>query len=155
MKGPSVRIEGVRTAMSVEQMIANLRKRIAGLPPNHTDARCAAILLDVMPGFIRSLAREQLAFTAQTRADLKNGLQASETGTLDDFLIVMTLPLVNMLGTVLTALVPCRHGDDPCQNCEELRVVMMDHVLINLERGVRAYVTNAIERNHNGHKLHS
>jgi hypothetical protein len=139
--------------ISVQKMIETLQTRVAELPADSADSRCAAILLDVMPGFVRALDRERSTFQAQVRGNREHGRKS--TDPLDTHMMVMTLPLVNMLGTTLMALVPCLHDEDPCQRCEELRVSMMQHVLMNIERGVRAYVTNSVPRNADGERLHS
>jgi hypothetical protein len=126
---------------TIEDMREHLRANLSAVPADGPEARAIALLIDVMPGFIRALDRERVQFVEEIRAAKRDGREA--TGTLDEHLMVLALPIVNMLGSVVVTMVPHSNPKADAEMCERIRQKMFHHLIDNIVAGVEGYVTHA------------
>lgn len=130
MPEATVTFDGV-TEMSVQEMLDRLRRDIDSKNPWSVRSRSAAILLDVMPGFIRALTRENTLFQHQV-AERHCASPGNETHILDAHLMVMALPIINMLASTIVGLVPNRNDGRGL----EIRRIMINNLLENIRSEV-------------------
>jgi hypothetical protein len=149
---PIVILDGSpESELSVTQMIDELRLKVATLPDDSLEARSSQALLDIMPGFIETLDRERKTFSKHVKVEQAKRLKNGEA--LNRHLMVLTIPIVNMLGALLLTLVPCDH-DKPCPHCEQIQGHLLNNLMTNIELGVRGYLAET-DRPENNEPLHS
>jgi len=140
----------------IGKMLETLRANMAKAPEGSLEARIAAILMDVLPGFYRALDRERIGFTKDLLAEQALGIPASEGAALDTMLMVMVMPMINMLSATVITLVPCIHKSNYCKRCQDLRGAIFANMLENLNQNVReALLRHSQFGAGDGHALHS
>lgn len=140
---------------AIGKMLEVLRENMAKAPEDSIDARCAAILMDVLPGFYRALDRERMRFMAEVQRDSALGVAAKDSKAMDALLMVMTLPLINMVVSTVRTMVP---SDDvwPSKRCRDLRTIILGNLLDNFRLNVYAMVNQqSVIANGNDHALPS
>jgi hypothetical protein len=131
---------------TIAHMVAQMQSELATAEPGSVEARTTAMLVELMPVYIRCLDRERVVFERDVRA---------RTGDpVNELLEVTTQALVNMLAATLMTMVPCHHRPGPCESCTDVRMAMLRNVMENLFVGVASAVTSPIEVGRNGH-LHA
>lgn len=103
----------------IARLVKSLKTDLKMQEAGSLDARMIAALLDIMPGFARALERERALYNDRERA--------SDKDVLDNHLQVLTLPVVNMIGSIILTLAP---------DNAHLRSVLVAHIFDNVFRGV-------------------
>ena len=75
---------------SIKSMIEDMRELIESAGRASLDGRSANAMIELMPPFLRFLDRE--------RRSSRKGIRRGDNELLDEFLQMVTLPLVNMTG---------------------------------------------------------
>jgi len=120
--------------MSISRMLRRLKLDMNKYPANSTDARIARALIDMMPGFIRTLDRERaLMVGAESRN--ADGELVCTTDIVEELMFVICTPVINMVSSVIMTLVPC-HQDDVCPKCLRLRHSLRKHMFDNMWNAV-------------------
>jgi hypothetical protein len=139
---------------SIKNLVASLRFHVEAAEHGSPDQRSAAMLIELMPVFLRFLDRERMVFITAIKNDKRKDRDAS----LDEFLQMMTLPLVNMLGASILTVVPTAPGME-VERKQDMRLMLARNVMDNLFSGVVGYFNSAedqLEKNGVGNgKLHS
>ena len=86
---------------AIAEMLADLTASRDSLEHGSIDERGVSLLMELMPAFVRGLDRERLLFIEECKAGNGAGIDA-----IDDHLMVIALPIVNMIGSVITTLLP-------------------------------------------------
>jgi hypothetical protein len=123
---------------SIKRMVSSLRFEIERAEEGSLDARSAAMLIELMPVFLRFLDRERTIFVRQAKDRTRNDIDTP----LEDFLRMMTLPLVNMLGASLMTIVPIPESMGT-ERCQDMRLMLLRNVMDNLFSGVVGYLNSA------------
>ena len=132
------------TPDKLEGAIADMLERLKGeialaVKGGHED-RAMQLLAQLMPPFIRALESERATFVSQVRAAAKQ--HTKTLSFMDEHLMVMMLPVVNMIGCVIVTLVP----ETPTVTAEDrdrVRQKMFAHIVDNIIAGVTGYVVGA------------
>jgi hypothetical protein len=123
-------------AADVERAIKELMNSLA--PHSHTDdnrGRAAKAMMDVMPGFIRMLSRERNLFLGKMgKLEGEDNVGFVSSKDVDDHLYVVAHPIINMLVSAITTMVPCGSGDGkpPCGPCKANRMNMLGNICDNI-----------------------
>jgi hypothetical protein len=123
---------------SIRDMIDSIKSHLARAQEGSLEARSAAMLIELMPVFLRFLDSERVVFVRGIKDNKRNDRDAP----LEDFLQMMTLPLVNMLGAALMTIVPTSPGLD-AERKEDMRLMLLRNVMDNLFSGVVGYLNSA------------
>lgn len=131
---------------AIVEMLADLSQARDAFEGGSIDERGISLLMALMPEFVRGLDRERIMFFKECKS-------GSAEETIDDHLMVMALPLVNMLGSIISTLVP---GNGSVRQVERIRLKMLNHVVGNIVSGVEGYLAHPglTERDAND-RLHS
>ena len=154
MTSPVISLDSAeQREQSIKLMVSLMKFRLAEADEGSMDARSAEMLIELMPVFIRFLDRERRAFIEGIKHDDREDKDAP----LEEFLQMMTLPLVNMLGAALMTIVPQNPGIE-VERKGDMRMMLLRNVMDNLFNGVVGYFSSAEdltqEANGDG-KLHS
>jgi hypothetical protein len=131
---------------TISHMLTHMRNELAAAPAGSVEARTVAMLLNVMPVYIRCLDRERRVF--------EKAVRTSSADAVNDMLQVTTQALVNMLAATLMTMTPCQHPDRPCESCIDVRMALLRNVMENLFGAVASTITCPVESVRNG-KLHA
>lgn len=123
---------------SISKMVSSLRFEAERAGEGSLDARSAAMLIALMPIFLRVLDSERTTFVRNVKDKTRNDADAP----LDEFLQMMTLPLVNMLGAALMTIVPITESVG-VERCHDMRLMLLRNVMENLFSGVVGYLNSA------------
>lgn len=123
---------------SINRMVSSLRFEAERAGEGSLDARSAAMLIELMPVFLRILDRERAIFVRNIKDRSRNDADAP----LDEFLQMMTLPLVNMLGAALMTIVPISEKVG-VERSHDMRLMLLRNAMENLFSGVVGYLNSA------------
>lgn len=112
----------------ITRIVETLKITLSQQEEGSIDARMTSSLIDTMPGFARVLERERRLYN--------DGKNAGDKDVLDILLQVLTLPVVNMIGSIVMTLAP--------QNAH-LRGVLTQHIFDNVFRGVHEQMIEGVE----------
>jgi hypothetical protein len=132
---------------AIAEMMANLTASRDRLEHGSIDERGVSLLMALMPAFVRGLDRERLLFIEERKAG-----DGKAIDDIDDHLMVMALPIVNMIGSVITTLIP---GNGSLRTVERVRLKMLNHLLCNIASGVEGYMTHPDTLGADHARLHS
>lgn len=109
--------------VSINELVSRLTADLAKSEEGSMEARMTTALIDMMPGFIRAFERERRLFN--------EGRKARDKDALDKQLQVLTLPIVNMLVSVVVTIFP---------KDAHSRGALTAHIFDNLFRAVKLEV---------------
>ena len=132
---------------AIAEMLADLTASRDGLEHGSIDERGVSLLMELMPAFVRGLDRERLLFIEECKAGNGAGIDA-----IDDHLMVIALPIVNMIGSVITTFV---RGNGSLRSVERIRMKMLNHLLCNIASGAEGYMTHPDTLGADHARLHS
>ena len=154
MTSPVISLDSAeQREQSIKLMVSLMKFRLAEADEGSMDARSAEMLIELMPVFIRFLDRERRAFIE----GIKHDDRADRDAPLEEFLQMMTLPLVNMLGAALMTIVPQNPGIE-VERKGDMRLMLLRNVMENLFNGVVGYFSSAEDQTQEANgdgKLHS
>ena len=130
---------------AITEMMTDLKAARDSFELGSIDERGISLLLDMMPAFVRGLDRERLLFIEETKTG-----HADET--IDDHLMVVALPIVNMLGSIVTTFI---RGNGSLRSVERIRLKMLNHLVCNIMSGVEGYMTHPDTLGADHARLHS
>jgi len=131
---------------SIGKLLEQLREDASKHDEKSVEARSNTILMDVLPQFYRALDRERRRLAEEITTDQGLGVPAKDSKAIDRFLMVMTMPLINMAFSTVQTVVPQGHG----------RVTMQHAVFGNIVDNFRLNVMDMLRqpRGANGSQGH-
>lgn len=115
--------------LSINQMLLTLRADLQRSEQGSPDARTTAVMIEMMPPFVRALDRERMLYWKNIKA------KGYDKDALDEHLQVLIVPMVNMISSVLMTFAPTE-ARRPGPECMKVRNVLAQHIFDNMFRGV-------------------
>ena len=132
---------------AIIEMMGDLASARDSFELGSIDERGISLLMSMMPAFVRGLDRERQLFIEECRAT-----SGDATEVIDDHLMVVALPIVNMLGSIVTTFI---RGNGSLRSVERIRLKMLNHLVCNIMSGVEGYMTHPDTLGADNARLHS